>query len=179
MEAAMIFISGVHGSGKSYLCERIKATAGYPTYSASKLISERKQSGFAPDKLIPDIDDNQQYLLTAVRDLNSKGEFYLLDGHFCLLNTSGEITRIPQSTFTTLNPSALVLVTAEPETIAVRRRKRDGVAHNTDDIRRFQDEETAYASEIASLLDIPLQIHCGDKDFDATLEFIQANIRRV
>jgi adenylate kinase len=114
-----------------------------------------------------------------VSDLANKGEDYLLDGHFCLLNASGEIVHIPQSTYTTLNPSALVLVTAEPETIAARRRERDGVPHSTDDIRRFQDEETAYASEIASLLDIPLQIHCGDKDFDTTLGFIQANIRRV
>jgi broad-specificity NMP kinase len=60
METAMIFISGVHGSGKSYLCERIKTAAGYPTYAASKLIAERKLSGFAPDKLIPDVAYNSK-----------------------------------------------------------------------------------------------------------------------
>lgn len=175
----MIFISGVHGSGKSHLCERIKTATGYQTYSASKLIAERKRSGFSPEKLIPNIDDNQTYLLTAVSDLQSKGEDYLLDGHFCLLNANGEITRIPQSAYTTLNPSALVLVTAEPETIAARRVERDGIVHSVDDIRSFQEEENTYASEIAVLLGVPLHINSGDKDFGNTLGFIQANIRRV
>jgi adenylate kinase len=70
-------------------------------------------------------------------------------------------------------------VTAEPETIAVRRRERDGAAHSADDIRRFQDAENAYASEIAVLLGIPIHINGGDKDFENTLGFIQANVRRV
>lgn len=175
----MIFISGVHGSGKSHLCERVRTAMGCPTYSASKLIAKRKQSGFAPNKLIPDIDDNQRCLLAAVSDLNNEVEGYLLDGHFCLLNASGEITRIPQSSYTTLNPSALVLVAAEPETIAARRQERDGIAQSVDDIYRFQDEEIAYASEVAVLLGAPLHIHRGDKDFENTLGFIQANIRRV
>lgn len=65
----MIFISGVHGAGRSYFCDMVKATTGIESYSASTLIAQRKHSGFAKDKLIPDIDDNQQYLLQAVNEL--------------------------------------------------------------------------------------------------------------
>ena len=58
----MIFISGIHGVGKSYFCDKVKAELGIDTFSASKLISERKNTGFSSNKLIPDIDENQQYL---------------------------------------------------------------------------------------------------------------------
>lgn len=69
----MIFISGVHGVGKSYFCDMVKAATGIESYSASTLITQKKHSGFAKDKLIPDIDDNQQYLLQAVNELKAPG----------------------------------------------------------------------------------------------------------
>jgi len=116
----MIFISGVHGVGKSYFCNKVKEKLDVDTFSASKLISERKHSGFSRDKLIPDIDDNQQYLLMVVQDLNATGTNYLLDGHFCLLNAEGHVTRIPKDTFIALRPDAIVLLTEKPETIAER-----------------------------------------------------------
>lgn len=65
----MIFISGVHGVGKSYFCDKVKENIDIDTYLASSLISERKQAAFSSDKLIPDIDDNQKYLLAAVTEL--------------------------------------------------------------------------------------------------------------
>ena len=90
----MIFISGVHGSGKTYFCERVKDSCGYHSYSASALISERKKTGFGADKLIPDIEGNQQYLLAAIGELDAEGTSYMLDGHFCLLDAKGTVTRI-------------------------------------------------------------------------------------
>ena len=65
----MIFISGVHGVGKSYFCNIVKDRTGIESYSASKLITERKKQGFPASKLIPDIDENQQYLLTEEPDI--------------------------------------------------------------------------------------------------------------
>ncbi len=100
----MIFISGIHGVGKSYFCDKVKAELGIDTFSASKLISERKHAGFSSNKLIPDIDENQQYLLLAVSELNAVNTDYLLDGHLCLLNAEGKVTRIPSETFTALKP---------------------------------------------------------------------------
>lgn len=55
----MIFVSGVHGVGKSYFCNLVKESTGIETYSASTLIAAKKQSEFSKHKLIPDIDDNQ------------------------------------------------------------------------------------------------------------------------
>jgi len=107
----MIFISGVHGVGKSYFCNKVKAELGIDTFSASRLIAERKHTRFSSDKLIPDIDANQQYLLMAIQELDVSNPNYLLDGHFCLLNAKGQVTRISSETFTALRPKAIVLLT--------------------------------------------------------------------
>lgn len=170
----MIFISGVHGVGKSYFCNLVKEATDIECFSASTLIKERKKQGFSNDKLVADIDENQLHLLAAVNDLrNSFGEF-LLDGHFCLLNTKGMITRIPLDTFTTLKPEAIILLTEDPEIIAKRRQERDGVEHKASDIKVFQDEEVKYAKEISDLLNIPLKISTGSSDAESTIEFIRS-----
>lgn len=169
----MIFISGVHGVGKSYFCNRVKDVTGIECFSASSLIKERKKQGFPADKRVADIDENQLYLLAAVDDLRaSLGEF-LLDGHFCLLNTEGVITRIPLDTFTTLKPEAIVLLTEDPKVIAKRRQERDGVKHEASDVSVFQNEEVKYAKEVAELLQVPLKISTGGKDIENTIEFIR------
>ncbi len=160
----MIFISGVHGVGKSYFCNKMKNQLGIETFSASKLISERKHTNFQTNKLIPDIDENQQYLLIAVQELNSINRNYLLDGHMCLLNERCEITRIPEDTFIALQPQAIILLIDEPEIIAERRKSRDGVDHNINQIKEFQNEEIVYAKETSSKLGIPLKISEGTND---------------
>ncbi len=174
----MFFISGIHGVGKSYFCDMAKEKLGIEAYSASQLISKHKQSEFSRDKLIPDIDHNQQYLLMAVRELNTITSDYLLDGHFCLLNTDGFITRIPKETFIELNPSSIILLTEKSEIIAMRRSQRDGISHDIDNINQFQKEETLYAAEVAKILGIPLRISNGAEDLENTLDFIRKTMRR-
>lgn len=169
----MIFISGVHGVGKSYFCNLVKESTGIDCFSASTLIRERKKQGFPADKRVADIDENQLYLLAAVDDLRSNLGEFLLDGHFCLLSTEGVITRISLDTFTTLKPEAIILLTEDPEIIAQRRQTRDGVEHKVSDIKAFQDEEAKYAKEVAELLQVPLKISTGSNDIENTVEFIR------
>lgn len=145
----MIFVSGVHGVGKSYFCKLVKDSVGIETYSASALISAKKRSGFAKDKLIPDIDENQQFLLWAVDELRTLCQNFILDGHFCLLNASGEVQRVPYDTFAMLKPDAIVLLTENPEIIASRRKRRDGIEVAIESIKYFQREERLYANEVA------------------------------
>ena len=55
----MIFISEIHGVCKTHFCNMVKDHLNIKSYSASKLISDKKHSGFNKDKFISDIDDNQ------------------------------------------------------------------------------------------------------------------------
>lgn len=58
----MIFVSGIHGVGKTYFCNLIKEKLGIESYSASHLIADRRNKGFSADKCVSDIDDNQSFL---------------------------------------------------------------------------------------------------------------------
>jgi len=176
MEAiAMIFIGGIHGVGKSFFCDKVKSELSIFTYSSSELIAKRKKVYFSSDKLIPDIDDNQRHLLSAINALNSIGKQYLLDGHFCLLNAEGQVTRIPEGTFYNLHPDAIILLTEKPEVIAERRMQRDRINYKLDEIGKFQDEEIAYATEVANILGIPIWISLGSNDQNKALDFIRVN----
>ncbi len=59
-----------------------------------------------------------------------------------------------KETFTALEPDDIVLLTEKPDVIVERRKQRDNIDHNVDEIKRFQDEETAYAAEVAEALGI-------------------------
>ena len=170
----MIFISGVHSVGNTFFCDRAKEATGLESYSASELITQKKHSGFAKDKLIPDIDDNQQYLLQAVSELKNSGKNFILDGHFCLLNAVGEITRIPYDTFTTLNPDTILLLMEKSDVIAARRKERDGIEASVQEIEKFQQEECAYAKEVAGNLGAKLFISEGAGDIAEAIQFIKS-----
>lgn len=149
----IIFVGGIHGVGKSYFCNEIKNKIGLPAYSASKLISKLKNEQFKPDKLIADIDHNQYYLLNAINKIIEKE--YFLDGHFCLLNSSCEIERIPIEIFKRLPIKAIIIIYDDVLKIISRLDKRDGVKHNKTTLEKFQNEELSYAKEIAELLCVP------------------------
>ena len=91
----MIFVSGIHGVGKTYFCNMVKDELGIKNYSASQLIAGRRGKGFLVDKFVSDIDDNQAILLDAINELRQADEEFILDGHFCLSNEDGVIARIP------------------------------------------------------------------------------------
>lgn len=170
----MIFISGVHGVGKSYFCDMVKQTIDINAYSASTLISEKKKSGFSRDKLIPDIDDNQQYLLQAVDELRATEGNFILDGHFCLLNAEGKVQRIVYETFTALKPEAILLLTEAPDIIAERRQSRDNRDVTVESIKEFQDSEEVYAKEVAEAIGAKLFISKGTSDLEKSIEFIKS-----
>lgn len=165
-KADIFFVGGIHGVGKSYFCERITNKTGLQAYSASKLIAELKNEQFKSDKLIADIGGNQNYLLDAVNRIPEKE--FILDGHFCLLNSSGEVERIPLDTFKQLPIKAIMVIYDDVTKIVARLNARDGMKHNEATFENFQNEELSYAKEIAELLCVPFTgINCESYIEDA------------
>jgi adenylate kinase len=169
----MIFVSGIHGVGKSYFCDKVKQQLNINSYSASSLISDLKQEEFSKNKLILDIGGNQPYLLLAVEKLNKQENTYLLDGHFCLLNSFGAVQRIPMQTFIDLSPKAIILLTEKENIIAERRKHRDCIEHDRNQIYNFQQEELLYVTEVSEIIDIPLFVSTGAKDIDEAIAFVE------
>ena len=152
----------------------IEKKLGIKNYSASQLIAGRREKGFSADKFVSDIDDNQVLLLDAINELRHDGKEFILDGHFCLLNEKGVITRIPMETYTLLKPDTMILLLENPKIIAERRLQRDGIRQDECAINDFQSAEKAYATEIAGQLNIPLEVSDGASDLGRIVEIIKA-----
>ena len=79
---------------------------------------------------------------------------------FCLIKENGEISKVPEQTYRSISPMALVMLHDEPHKIYTRLDKRDNKKYNLEFIRTFQELELNYAVYIANSLDIP-HISCN------------------
>ena len=168
----MVFISGVHGVGKSYFCKELRKQCEINYFSASELIELGKKVFFSKDKKVSNIDDNQKYLISAVDELRKQNKEFVLDGHFCLLNQHGEITKITENVFYELQPDLVVLLTEKSQIIHDRRLERDGIEQSIDEIEQFQQAEIIYAMEISEKYQIPIEICKGMNDIYRVINLI-------
>ena len=154
----VVFVAGVHGVGKTYLCERFAAQTGIMHSSASSLIkNELKSANWESNKLVSDIDSNQVALTKAVSRLTENNAKLLLDGHFVLKGSDGLLIEVDENTFKHLSLSAIILIEAPSEIIRDRLLSRDKNP-SAGDITTFLNAEKERAIYISKLLNIPLSI---------------------
>lgn len=150
-----IFISGIHGVGKSYICGIINKELGISHYSASSLIREYREDLVAANKAVQNIKVNQSALVEQYHKLKDEN-LIIMDGHTCLLKDGLQSERIPMAVFEALDICALVYVSAPVETIVERIKKRDGILHDTNRIEELLNDECSYCQEIAKHLSVPM-----------------------
>lgn len=150
----IIFIAGVHGVGKTTLCSDLAARFNIEHFSASKLISREKEEEHLRSKRVENIAGNQDYLVVAINKYFKSTKWYLLDGHFCLLNKDNEINQIPYSTYEGISPSAILVLVDRPENIYARLSSRDSIKHNLALLQAFQEQEILYAEYVRDKLGI-------------------------
>lgn len=167
----MIFLAGIHGVGKDVFSKEIEEKTGIKSYLASRLIQEQGNMSFNVNKRTNNISKNQDYLVEAIRNKNLSGR-YILNGHFCLLNSNGEVERIPFDTFSSLKPERIIVLIERPEIIIARREIRDKIATSVEETKKFQDEEIAYGREVAKLLDIPIGIFNATNEREKVIDFV-------
>ena len=172
MKRQIIFIGGVHGVGKTTLCKKIESRFNIEHFSASNLIAKEKAEENLRNKQVENITGNQDFLVTAINKYFKSETWYLLDGHFCLLNKNNEITKIPYSTYEGICPSAIIVLVDEPENIYTRLNLRDSIKHDLSLLRSFQEQEIDYADYIKDKLNIPY-IMCNISEEEKIYTFIE------
>ncbi len=150
-----IFVGGIHGVGKSTLCDSTFAPAGYHCVTASSLIRLHK-SHSDREKLVDDIPDNQKALIEQLKLEKDSRSHLLLDGHFCLLNGEGAVEPIQIEVFEAMSPSYLVLVKCDPKVVAARLTNRDRKEWCPEMLREFQEAEEKHAERVAEALQVVL-----------------------
>ncbi|RUA80133.1 AAA family ATPase [Pseudomonas aeruginosa] len=151
-----VFVAGVHGVGKSYLCRKYASEHGVLHESASALINkERSSSSWGNDKRVRNVDENQFALKNAVDRIISDGSTLLLDGHFVLIGPECEFIYLPVFTFSDLHISAVVLVENSPSIVLDRLKARDSIGAVVD-VTEFLKAERFQAELVCKNLDVPL-----------------------
>ncbi len=154
----IVFIGGIHGVGKSTVCYEICKATNFHYLSASELIKWKEINRDFKNKKVKSIPTTQDRLILSLNKVTTKDRIYLLDGHYCLLNSNAQIIRIPLQTFQKINPNSLNLILGDIVDVKDRLEKRDGRLYDYDLLEMMQNEELTYAKELAEILDIPLNI---------------------
>lgn len=178
-EKNIIFIAGIHGVGKSTLCNKLSQQMPFEHLTASKVIKEYLNgSKVAEDKNVKNIAKNQDALIEGLSLIETNHELVLLDGHFVLLNQENSINKIPLDTYNLLSLKAITILIDTPQNIKSRIDKRDNKDYDLQLLEKMQNAEREYGYEVSKKLDIPyLEIDYADSSALSKLSnFVFTNI---
>ena len=150
----IIFIGGIHGVGKGTICKEIASRTDLVHITASEILKWNEISDI-DNKLVANISTTQERFVIGLKNLVKKNKKYLLDGHFCLLNSNQTPIKIDESTFDQINPKAIVIVIDNVEKITKRLKMRDGKIYDAEVLNQLQQMEIEYANYLANKYSIP------------------------
>ncbi|QSH41052.1 AAA family ATPase [Lentisphaerota bacterium ZTH] len=155
VKSSLILIAGVHGAGKTTISQKLFTLFGYNSITASNLIALNGGKEH-PDKSISDLKDNQAKLLKGLSNVRNKNYRTILDGHFCLINKSGDIEDIPLKVFEQMNPTCIVLAKPSIEILEERLKQRETKMKLNVDLQSYYKRECKHAEYVAHNLSIPI-----------------------
>lgn len=152
------FIGGIHGVGKSTICHDLCGKLGIEYLSASAVIKWAELNADPNNKRVENISLTQKRLIAGLSNAVKKENHYLLDGHYCLFDKNGKVTRVPYATFKAINPVSLHLIIGDVNKIKARIEERDQRIYDIAILKNMQEQEMAYAKELSQKLNVKLNI---------------------
>lgn len=159
MKDGIIFVAGIYGVGKSTLCERLGLSIGIPCYSAGDLISALNGETYGRNKTVVNKEKNQDILVAAVNDRLQKDTAFILAGHFCIFDKSFNVERLPESVFSLMPISKVILLESEVTKVSENLRYRDSRCYPLDALKSLKQCEKMQCEKITKQLGLPLYIH--------------------
>ncbi len=170
------FIGGMHGAGKTMVAKYIADETKSKLLVASEVLKWH-QTQNPRYKQVQNIKHNQHQLLKTLKRIIEPNKSYLIEGHYCLLDSNKKIQRVPENLFKFLGLNALFIKVAKTEDIHKRLLDRDGINWDKDLIRQMQIEEYNYAIELSKKLNIPFNL-ISDYTPENTIKTIAASLQR-
>lgn len=152
------FIGGIHGVGKSTICRQICDEVRLEYLSASELIKWKDINEDVQNKKVKNIPATQDRLIIGLTNTVEENKSYLLDGHYCLLNSENKIVNIPLATFKSINPISLNIILGDIKEIKNRLEIRDNRPYDEDLLTQMQENELIYAKHLSKTLGVTLGI---------------------
>lgn len=169
------FIGGIHGVGKSTICQNICRELNLEYLSASEILKWKEINEDSYNKRVKNIPDTQFRLILGLQNTIQNGRHYLLDGHYCLLNSNNEIKYIPLETFEEINPISLNIILGDISEIKHRLETRDRKLYEYNLLEHLQNEELTYAKHLSKTLGITLNIGTQN-DYSGLLLLLRENL---
>lgn len=160
----LIFIGGVHGSGKTTIGSKAALRLGADFKSCSQIIRAERQTQTVSTPGIADVEVNQRALIAGLKRLRSSSATVMLDGHFTLKTQNDGIQPIPLSVFEAMLPDELFLVETSSSSISIRLASRDGVVIPEATIIHHQEQERRFAELVSQHFGRSLIVLNGDDD---------------
>lgn len=157
MDKNIFFIGGIHGVGKTTLCNYVSKKYNIEHLSASTLIANYKNKPFN-SLFIEGMDENQDILVKIVKSTLDKNKIYLLDGHFYLLNKDKQPEKVPEKTFVDLGIKKIIVLTEDINTILYRLKSRNNYNYDLNMLQDLQNKELNYSKQISSILNVPYKL---------------------
>ena len=127
--------------------------------SASKVLKWNEIS-IKEKKLVNSLDTTQNRLIKGLNALIQNTETYLLDGHYCLLNSKSKPEKVSEKTFKIIDPKVMAIVIEDVEIIYERLKQRDGTKYSLSLLDEMQKMEINYAKYLSSKFSKPyIEIH--------------------
>lgn len=145
----------MHGTGKGVFCDQLRQTTPWKVLSASALIKWTEYAEDPKNKAVRSIPETQARLLAGLERECMPGGWYLLDGHFTLLDAGNNVSRVDQSIFQAIAPEAILIKTEHASVVHERLQHRDGKDYPVALIEHMLTEEATYAEELARHLNVP------------------------
>lgn len=171
-----IFVAGVYGVGKDYLCDKVSGIIGIKKFSASQLISNINKEDYVEHKEVKDKNKNQTILMKEVLDLLQEYNTIILTGHMCILNKNMSIEELPQEVYDNLEITSMILLKNKTDVIIQNLMRRDKKVYNEiliDEFQRKEEElfvETAKTIKAKSLI---IDLLYDNSDLERFKEFLE------
>ncbi len=166
----LVFISGVHGVGKSTLCGKINDALYIKVKSCSDIIKDNSVY-IENSKVVDKAEANQNALIFGLTEFRNNP--LLLDGHFCLIGQNEEIIELDFKIFDQISPTLIINITASAKVIYRRMMERDGSTFPLSLIDDLQIQETKNSHEFGKLRGIPVVNYESGSDVSKLVNIIK------
>ncbi|MED3396081.1 AAA family ATPase [Bacillus wiedmannii] len=169
-----IFLSGIHGVGKSTLVKKLKNDIELEAFSISDLIRKAGNKIETSRKSTDNISMNQEMWKNELNNLELSCSKLLLDGHFCLLNHENKIAPLDFETFKGTNMVKIIFMKNKSQVISERLSKRDSIKYSNELLTDFQETEMRQAIKYSRENNVKLFIYDEAEPYSELIKFIRS-----
>lgn len=146
----VIFVSGIYGTGKSFVFKKISKSMGIPIFDCSFLIKSINNENYSFDKSVKDKEINQLILIEEVKKLLKSNNRIFLTGHFCIFDKEMNIVDLPDFVYNKLSIKKIINLEAPLKKVINNLLSRDKREYSRFLLDEIQAKERNRAMQIAS-----------------------------